>query len=415
MNKNNNLYEILGVTTDATDEQIKKAYRKLAMKYHPDKNSSPEAAEKFKNINHANEILSNPQKRQIYDRFGEEGIQNGMADMPDMHGFDEFFGMGGSREQKMAMRHNHQIRLDEYFIKKTVTITIQKDIKCDPCDGTGFTDKQFHHCKSCNGSGIIMQHIQQGPVIQRIQTTCPTCNGKKHDTSAASLSCTKCKSSGKKPSKETIEVPLPKNIVKDPTIIMEGKGPWHDGKYIDLFVNFKLRMKKNYSITNNNKLLYEMQINYPETICGFRRLIAHPSGKNILLVSEKGYIINPNMIYELDNLGFDKDVMYVKFLINYPERVKITNTKAKLNFTTLDSVLGDRFEPNVEEDKGIEPQNIYTLSTLTKINNDRRQQGNLNSDGSGSDEEQGFPGMGGFSMGGIPGMGKANVQQCAHQ
>ena len=416
------LYEDLGVKPDATDEEIKRAYRKMAMKYHPDKNqASPEAAsEMFKKISHANEILSDPEKKKIYDQFGEEGLKAGFDDMGST--MEEILrSMNRQQQGPRPTEIIQNLKLEDYFTKKHVTIAINLDVVCEKCDATGFTDKIQHKCKQCDGKGIVMKLVQQGPMLQQFQCTCPVCKGNKFDNSANNLKCPACKAKGTIKSKENINVEIPVDITRYPVTIVSEKGKWLDGKYADLAVIFKLKMPKYFGMSSDKKLIYTMHINYPETMCGFRKVIMHPSGKKILIVAEKGYVINPDHIYFIDKRGFNGDIMYLSFMINYPEKVSLPNNKKLLlNFQNIETTMGTRLEPNVENDKGIDPEHIYTLSTISKINNNpRSKEKNHQESNSGDDadlndsfdsdddnmhQRHGMPGM----SGGMPG-------QCAQQ
>ena len=150
-----------GVNLDASETDIKKAYRNLAKKYHPDKNKEAGAEEKFKKISHAYNILSDPDKKRNYDQFGPEGIDEGMA----ASGFDPFniFNMHARGPSMMHM--THEITLEDYFTKKYTKVLIPKNKKCESCNATGFTDKIVHVCKECNGTGKITHSVRQGPAI----------------------------------------------------------------------------------------------------------------------------------------------------------------------------------------------------------------------------------------------------------
>ncbi|XWV26539.1 DnaJ-like protein [Tupanvirus soda lake] len=408
------LYDVLGLSPDASQEDIKKAYKKMAIKYHPDKNHSPEAPEIFKKVAHANEILSDPEKRKIYDQFGEEALKGGMGE-DDFDPMDIFRRMNPHHQQEEAKQVMRKLKLEDYFTKKNVTIKINRDTRCEACDATGFTDKIAHKCKQCDGQGIIIQVIRQGPVLQQMQMPCPTCKGKKIDAAALGLKCNVCKAKGTVKTIEEIVVDIPQNITRRPVTIVPEKGPWHNGKYISLAVIFNLKLPKGYSMTSDKKLIYTMHINYPETLCGFRRTIDHPSGKKLMIVSEKGHVINPYHIYMLDKLGFGGDIMYLTFIIHYPERVSLPSTKKNLSFQAIESMLGNRREPNVESDNGVDPDNVYVLSTLNKIDNNPRanvpENDNDDSDeqeemdDSDSDEDDFGPGMHGRHGG--PGVGCA--------
>lgn len=393
------LYDVLGIKPDATANDIKAAYKEMARKYHPDKNKDPGAEDMFKKINAANEILSDPEKKATYDKFGLEGFEQHGGE--GMDPFDIFNMM--RPQQRRAFQVECKITLADYFTKKSMEVTYQRDLKCDTCDATGFADKISHKCTKCNGTGVVMQTLRQGPMIQQFQTQCPLCRGKKVDSNSAHKKCTTCNGHGAKQHSEKIMVNVPQNILVDPRAIVNGQGPWIDGKYIDLAVLFKLDIPKNFAVTSDRKLIYTMHINLTETLCGFRRSIDHPSGKKILMVSEKNYVIDPYNIYVLDRMGFNNGPMYVTFVVHYPERIK--------SGKDLESMLGARYEPNATDN--IDPQYVYVLSSLEKINNNPYTK----KDQDDSDDESiphGFNGMPGGFPGGFPG-GAQHVQECSQQ
>lgn len=375
------LYEILGLSSSASDKEIKKAYRKLAVKYHPDKNSSEDAAEMFKKISHANEILSDPKKREIYDQYGEDGLQAGMADMDPMmaHIFNQM-----NIQQRIEKKY-HKISLQEYFTEKTVTINISSKINCELCLQTGFSDRQNHSCMNCNGAGYVIQLKQMGGMVAQVQVVCQTCNGMRIDLKYKKYLCQNCNGSGQSISNEKIQVEIPKNILNKSQTIVKEKGSFVNGKRMDLGVIFTLRLPKKFSITSNNRLIYTMKINYVETLCGFRKILNHPDGRQILIVAEKGYIINPDIIYVLDNCGINNDSMYLSFLVEYPTKIIIPNNNSILNFDNLEKILGERSENNINTQ--IDPENIYNLRVLDKINNNTKNKMNYDSEEDDENEE----------------------------
>jgi DnaJ-class molecular chaperone len=358
MNKNNKLYETLEIDSSASLNTIKKAYRKLATKYHPDRNKDPDAEEKFKEISHAYEILSDPEKRARYDQFGEENETNN-----PMNPFDFFMG----NQRKHATSHVHKLSLKDYFTKTSIQIKIPRKKDCNTCDSTGFSDKKYHHCKTCNGSGICVQVINQGFFTQHIQSPCTSCKGSKIDINDVEGRCPACNGKGKIKEYEILEVNIPRNILHTQSIIVPEKGEFVKGRQLDLEILFKLNLSKNFAITSDRKLIYIMTINYPETMCGFRRILDHPNGKKILIVSNKGNVINPDTIYMLDNLGIANDVLYLKFNINYIEKFEISRkTKEIISFDTLENFIGSRYVPDYDEDD-IDPEYVYNLSTVGKV------------------------------------------------
>jgi len=156
MVKETRFYDLLGVKPGASDSDLKKAYRKLALQYHPDKNSSPEAGEKFKEISMAYEVLSNPEKRRIYDQHGEQGIKEGGGGGPGfsspMDIFDMFFGGGfgggrprGPRRTKNIM-HQLSVSLEDMYNGTTRKLALQKNVICDSCEGQLTIRDDFYYC-----------------------------------------------------------------------------------------------------------------------------------------------------------------------------------------------------------------------------------------------------------------------------
>jgi len=359
---NTKLYETLELKQTATLQEIKAAYKKLARKYHPDKNpGDASAAEKFKEIGHAYEILSKPEKKEIYDQYGEEGL--------DGSGGQSFnpFDLLQRSHHKQAAPMNHQITLAEYFAQKPISMTIPRRINCETCNTTGFSDKQTHVCKKCNGTGYVIRQFHRGNIHQQVRQGCDLCRGQRIDTQANHLKCTVCSGMGTITENSVIDVDVPINIMIKPITIVAGQGPWHNGAYMDLAVVFKLELPENYMLASDKKLMYQMHINFTETICGFRRIIDHPAGRKILIVSEAGDVVNPNNWYKLDGQGFltnySADLMYLSFNVHYPESLTMPKTKKALTYNTLERALGNRFAPN-DNDSEVEVNNIFNLKCI---------------------------------------------------
>jgi len=194
--KDSQYYDRLGVPTDADTNVIKKAYYKMAQKYHPDKNpGDKEAEEKFKECSEAYEVLSDSQKRETYDRFGKEGLEGGgfhggnpfdiFSQFGGMGGgFSDFFGGGGQRGPKKGQDIEHAIpvTLEDLYKGKKKKMKINRKIICEKCTGSGSkkgggVDTK---CKKCNGQGKEMKTIRQGNTIYQTQAVCSACDGKKY-------------------------------------------------------------------------------------------------------------------------------------------------------------------------------------------------------------------------------------------
>lgn len=251
-------YEVLGVERNADDNTIKKAYRKLAMKYHPDRNpDDKEAEEKFKEVGEAYEVLSNPDKRAAYDRMGHDAFKNGgMGGAGGGAGFDpmdifaQFFGgmgggfggfggFGGGRRQAdprqpgSDLRYDIDVTLEEAYAGCTRTIELERLVSCDKCSGTGSADGSsgLKTCATCHGSGVVTR--QSGFFVQ--QTTCPTCHGA---GKTVSNPCSKCHGEGRVNHEEKVTIRIPAGVDTGSQMRVAGKGDagLHGGSTGDLFI-----------------------------------------------------------------------------------------------------------------------------------------------------------------------------------
>ncbi len=237
-------YDVLGVSRSADQAEIKSAYRKLAIKYHPDKNpDNQEAEEKFKEAAEAYEVLSNAEKRQRYDRFGHAGGGNGgfggggmnMEDIFSQFGdifggggspFESFFGGGQRGGRRVAKGSNLRIKvkltLQEIAKGAEKKIKVNKQVICTTCDGSGAKDKSsFHNCRTCGGTGAVRRVTNT--ILGQMQTTstCPTCNGEGVEISAK---CTSCHGDGLIRGEETITINIPAGVSEGMQLSMSGKG-----------------------------------------------------------------------------------------------------------------------------------------------------------------------------------------------
>lgn len=238
-------YDILGISRNADQAEIKSAYRKLAIKFHPDKNpDNKEAEEKFKEAAEAYEVLSNAEKRQRYDQFGHAGGASGgyggggmnMEDIFSQFGdifggggspFESFFGGGGQRGgRRVAKGSNLRIKvkltLSEIAKGAEKKIKVNKKVVCSTCDGTGAKDKSsFNTCRTCGGTGAVRRVTNT--ILGQMQTTstCPTCNGEGVEISAK---CTACHGEGLMRGEETISINIPAGVSEGMQLSMSGKG-----------------------------------------------------------------------------------------------------------------------------------------------------------------------------------------------
>lgn len=225
-------YEILGVARESNAAEVKAAYRKLAMQYHPDRNPGDKAAEdKFKEASAAYEVLSDSEKRARYDRFGHQGVEGqGFQDVNDIFSsfgsiFEEFFGFsGGAGGRSRGPRRGADLRYDMAIEFNEAVFGVEREVeferatKCEPCKGTGAKDgSNRNQCRTCGGVGQVRR--QQG--FFAIATSCPTCQG---EGSTVDKPCTECRGAGAVMKKRKITVKVPQGVDSGVRLRITGEG-----------------------------------------------------------------------------------------------------------------------------------------------------------------------------------------------
>ena len=284
-------YEVLGVSKSADATEIKKAYRKLALKYHPDKNpGDKEAEEKFKEAAEAYDVLSNEEKRRRYDQFGHAGVggagQGGVGgglSMDDIFsqfgdifgsfgGFSGFGGFGGGRSARRVNRGTNlrvkvKMNLQEIATGIEKKIKVKKYVACQHCNGTGAKDgKSYSTCSTCKGSGQVTR--VQNTILGAMQTTstCPTCEG---EGKIINEKCTFCNGEGVLMSEEVISINIPAGVGEGMQLSLSGKGnaARRGGVNGDLIVLIEEEEHPEL-VRDGNDLLYNVFIGYPEAVLG---------------------------------------------------------------------------------------------------------------------------------------------------
>ena len=278
-------YEVLGVSKSADATEIKKAYRKLALKYHPDKNpGDKEAEEKFKEAAEAYDVLSNEEKRRRYDQFGHAGVggagQGGfgggmsMDDIFSQFGdiFGSFGGFGGGRSARRVNRGTNlrvkvKMNLQEIATGIEKKIKVKKYVACQHCNGTGAKDgKSYSTCSTCKGSGQVTR--VQNTILGAMQTTstCPTCEG---EGKIINEKCTFCNGEGVLMSEEVISINIPAGVGEGMQLSLSGKGnaARRGGVNGDLIVLIEEEEHPEL-VRDGNDLLYNVFIGYPEAVLG---------------------------------------------------------------------------------------------------------------------------------------------------
>ena len=266
-------YEVLGVAKTASEDEIKKAYRKIAIKYHPDRNpGDKEAEEKFKEAAEAYNVLHDPKTRQQYDQFGFNGPGMGGFDFSGFGGasmnMDDIFSMfgdifgghgfsgfgGGSRrpQQHRGSDLRLKVRLSLEEINKGVTkkFKVRKDVPCPHCNGSGAeAGSGKETCPTCHGQGVITHTTQSIFGMMQQQSVCPTCNG---EGQVIKNKCKHCGGTGVEKGEEVVEITIPAGIDEGQTIRLRGKGRQVHGKQGDLLVTIHVDEKPGFSRKGND-------------------------------------------------------------------------------------------------------------------------------------------------------------------
>lgn len=289
-------YEILGISKDASQDDIKKAYRKMALKYHPDRNPDDKEAEnKFKEAAEAYEVLSNPEKRQKYDRFGHEGMSGGGfggggfgggMSMDDIFehfgdifggGFGSSFGGGfgggtSSRRRRRANRGSDlrikvKLTLEEIANGTEKRIKVNKYVSCKTCSGTGAKNgSSFSTCHTCNGTGQVTRVSNTFLGQMQTTSTCPTCGG---EGQIIQNKCNVCHGNGIIKDSEVISIDIPAGVTEGMQLSVSGKGnaAARGGVPGDLIVLIEEETHPKLQRDGNN-LLYDLYISFPEAALG---------------------------------------------------------------------------------------------------------------------------------------------------
>ncbi len=271
-------YEVLGINKGATEDEIKRAYRKMAKKYHPDVNKEPGAEEKFKEVNEAYEVLGDAEKRAAYDRYGFSGVDpNGFTGQGGFSGFgsaddlnDIFssfmgnmggfgFNFGGSRSQRAnqpTKGENRYIRIEidlldaVHGVEKTLTLDVDK--RCERCHGTGaYSDSDVRTCPTCHGSGRVTRTTRTMLGMMQQVVECPDCHG---TGKIIDKKCPDCKGEGYIHTREDVEVKIPAGIASGQQVRLAGYGErgYNGGPNGDLYVEIIVRPHKYFTRVGND-------------------------------------------------------------------------------------------------------------------------------------------------------------------
>ncbi|MDY6935244.1 MAG: molecular chaperone DnaJ [Spirochaetota bacterium] len=350
-------YDVLGIKKNAADDEIKQAYRKLALKYHPDKNKgNPEAEDKFKEATEAYEILRDPKKRAAYDRYGHDGVsgfegfgRGAYTDFSDIFGdldlgdiFESFFGSGmGAKTKSRRVRRGADIQydlvitLEDAAFGKEVKIEVPRDETCPSCDGTGSASgTKPSVCPVCNGTGNIRQ--TQG--FFSISQTCYKCRG---DGKIITSPCKTCSGRGLVPKRRNISVKIPPGVESGSRLKISGEGEQgpHGGPSGDLYVFMHIQ-KHNVFERHGNDIVNIADISFPMACLGGEIQVPTISGKKAKMKippgTENGQIfrLKGNGIPYLGSYGKGDQLIKVNLIV--PKKLTPRQKELLQEFAKLD-------------------------------------------------------------------------------
>jgi len=339
MVKDTKLYDVLGVSHDAHDKDILKAYYKLSKIWHPDKHpdeTKEEATKKFQEITNAKDILTDPEKKEMYDRFGttnpNQGFNQGlnpedifgqmfnMGGMPGMPGMPGFFNQNRGRQQEDCILE-HLVTLEELYNNKTVSVKYNHKIYCNKCNATGTKDGRTSTCSGCNGSGQKVRIIRQGPMIQQVVTGCDDCHGTGEKANRENQ-CSECMGNKFQIKETSVQIDLSKNMTNNQKLLVHNKGHIFKDRTTNLVLIIKEQPHPLFK-RQGNDLHIDIKLRLFQAIYGFTKMITHLDGRNVLIKNDK-MIRNMSTLIKVNNEGMSSTgTLYIHISTCMPKIEKL--------------------------------------------------------------------------------------------
>ncbi|CAG9463702.1 unnamed protein product [Pedinophyceae sp. YPF-701] len=367
---NSRFYELLGVAKDADDKEITKAYRKKAIKMHPDKGGDPE---KFAEINAAYDVLKDPKKREIYDRYGEEAIKEGAASGHGRGAADIFdiFGGGGRRSprERKAPPVQHQLRvtLEDMYNGTTRKMRMQRGKECGACNGKGTKSGREPQCSTCRGQGVVLLVQRMGPMIQQIQRPCQDCSGTGKAVPASDR-CGECHGKASVPETKEFEIHVEKGMKHGDKVVLRGEGGFTEPGVLPGDIVFVLVQKETPRFKRiRADLIHTMEVSLAEALTGVNRTIEHLDGHTLSVKSKPGEVVKPQMVRKIEGKGmplrgrpFEHGNMYVIFEVKFPDTLPAEIV------ASLKGLLGAPSGEDMEEDDQAEEVKLTPIADIER-------------------------------------------------
>lgn len=336
MVKETKYYDLLEVSPSASEADLKKAYRKKALRLHPDKGGDPEL---FKEVTHAYEILSDPEKRSIYDARGEAGLseQGGMGGMDPQDLFSQLFGGGGgffgggpSRNQgprkTKDLVHRVHVTLEDLYKGKITKLALTRNVICSKCKGKGGKEGAVRSCNTCSGRGIKVTLRQMGPMIQQIQSPCDECSGTGEVINVKDR-CANCKGKKVIAEKKFLEVHIDKGMKGGQTIQFRGESDQSPtAEPGDVIIVIEERPHDRFK-RQENDLITEVEIDLLTALGGGQFAIRHLDERALIVTLVPGEVIKTGDIKVIHGQGMPSqrhhepgDIL-IKLTVKFPESI----------------------------------------------------------------------------------------------
>jgi len=406
--KHTKFYELLGIETNANEQEIKKAYRKMAMKFHPDKN--PDAGDKFKEISMAYEVLSDSEKRQTYDKYGEEGLKEGGGmDADDLfssffggfpfgggrggHGHGHGHGHGGrssGRRKGRDMAFAFPVSLEDLYNGKQGKFPIKKTVLCSGCEGKG-TNKPSAatKCRHCEGSGVTisLRHLGFG-MVQQLQERCRQCNGE-GEVIKQKDKCKQCQGEKTREEEKTLDVYVDPGMRHGTKITFSGEGDQIPDVIPGDVVLVLQQEQHAVFVREGSDLRMEKSITLIEALAGFKFVLKHLDGRQLVVSSGPGEIVRPGDVKCIANEGmpqhgnpFEKGKLLIRFKVEFPKDGSITPQAVK----GLEAALGK--PPSVAVPTTGEVEHVTLAAFTTKGGREKARRGEAYDEEEDEEEEE---------------------------